>query len=153
MDWGALEAFKVVVLIALAVGLHRFIRRLGTHFAAAIFESTPQLGRHFVALADYAYYLIFAAYILFNVNIERPVRYDAQGSPVGHRWEQTVGAAQVQDSLTSLGGICLIIGVLHGVNVFVLPFVGSVLALRVRLMQGRGPMSELDNRRGQAPTD
>ena len=152
MDWSTLEIFKVIVLIALAVGLHQCIRRLGKHFAAAVFEATPQLGRHFVTLADYAYYLIFSAYILFNINIERPVRYDAQGSPVGHRWEQTVSAAQVQDSLTSLGGICLIIGVLHGVNVFVLPFVGSVLALRVRLMQGRGPISEFDNPPGRAPT-
>ncbi len=137
MDWGTLEAAKVIVLVALAIGLHQLIRRFGTQYAAAVFESTPQLGRHFVALADYAYYLIFAAYILFNINVERPVRYDAQGNPVGHRWEQTVGAAQVQDSLASLAGICLIIGVLHGINVFVLPFVGSVLALRARLLQGR----------------
>ncbi len=152
MDWGTLEVFKVIVLIALAVGLHQSIRRLGKHYAAAIFESTPQLGKHFVALADYAYYLIFAAYILFNINVERPVRYDAQGSPVGHRWEQTVGATQVQDSLASLAGICLIIGVLHGINVFVLPFVGSVLALRARLLQGRASTSEPDDLQARAPT-
>jgi len=30
----------------------------------------------------------------------------------------------------------MIIGILHGINVFVLPFVGSVLALRARLMEG-----------------
>lgn len=141
MDWGTLEGVKVIVLLVLAIGLHRLIRRFGTHYAAAVFESTPQLGRHFVALADYAYYLIFAAYILFNINVERPARYDAQGNPVGHRWEQTVGPAQVQDSLASLAGICLIIGVLHGINVFVLPFVGSVLALRARLLQGRTPIA------------
>ncbi len=152
MDWGTLEAAKVVVLVALAIGLHQLIRRFGKQYAAAVFESTPQLGRHFVALADYAYYLIFAAYILFNINVERPVRYDAQGNPVGHRWEQTVGAAQVQDSLASLAGICLIIGVLHGINVFVLPFVGSVLALRARLLQGRAPSPELERGPATPPT-
>ena len=153
MDWGMLEGVKVVVLVALAIGLHQLIRRFGKQYAAAVFESTPQLGRHFVALADYAYYLIFAAYILFNVNVERPVRYDAQGNPVGHRWEQVVGAAQVQDSLASLAGICLIIGVLHGINVFILPFVGSVLALRARLLQGR-PQATIGETRqaGEPPT-
>ena len=94
------------------------------------------------------------AYILFNMNVERPVRYDAQGNPAGHRWEQTVGATQVQDSIASLAGICLIIGVLHGINVFGLPFVGSVLALRARLMEGRSPASEPKSRGfGGTPAD
>ena len=154
MDWATLEAFKVVVLIVLAVGLHQLIRRFGKHYAAAVFESTPQIGRSFITLADFAYYLIFVAYILFNMNVERPVRYDAQGNPAGHRWEQAVGATQVQDSIASLAGICLIIGVLHGINVFVLPFVGSVLALRARLMEGRSPASDPKSRGfGGTPAD
>ncbi|MDP9071505.1 MAG: hypothetical protein M3N68_09540 [Actinomycetota bacterium] len=71
MDWGTLEAVKAIVLVALAIGLHQLIRRFGTQYAAAVFESTPQPGRHLVALADYAYYLIFAAYILFNHRLAR----------------------------------------------------------------------------------
>ena len=31
----------------------------------------------------------------------------------------------------SIAGICVIIGILHGLNVFVLPFIGRILALRV----------------------
>ena len=137
MGWATLEVIKVAALVVLAVGLHRLIRRVGRGYAAEVFASTPDIGRAFTTLADMAYYLIFAAYILFNVNFERPARHDAQGNFVGYRWGETVGAAQLQDSIGSVAGICLIIGILHGLNVFVLPFVGSVLALRAKLLQGR----------------
>lgn len=138
MHWAALEVLKIVVLVIFAVGLHQMIRRFGKTYAADVFEATPQIGRSFILLADMAYYLIFAAYILFNLHFERPVR-ESDGQILGYRWEEMVGAAQLQDSVFSVAGICLIIGILHGINVFVLPFVGSVLALRARLVQGRGP--------------
>ena len=139
MNWATLELIKVGLLVVFAVGLHQLIRHFGQSYVAEIFETTPQVGRNFVVLADFAYYLIFAAYILLNVHFERPARYDAQGRLVGYVWEETAGAAQLQDSVFSIAGICLIIGILHGINVFVLPFVGSVLALRARLLQERSP--------------
>jgi hypothetical protein len=140
MDWAVLEILKIVILAVLAVGIHRTIRRFGESYAAEVFQTTPHIGRSFVILADFAYYLIFAGYVLFNVHFERPPRFDARGNPVGYQWDQTVGAAQLQESVFSIAGICLIIGILHGVNVFVLPFVGSVLALRARLLEdGRRP--------------
>lgn len=88
-------------------------------------------------LADCAYYLIFAAYVLLNVNFDRPLRLDSLGNIVGYRWDQTVNAVQLQETVFSIAGICMLIGILHGINVFVLPFIGSVLAFRVRLLQGR----------------
>ena len=143
MEWGTLEIIKVLVLVIFAVGLHQLIRYFGKSYAAEVFESTPQIGRSFTILADFAYYLIFAAYILFNVHFERPARFDDRGNLVGYSWTETVGATQLQDSLFSIAGICMIIGILHGINVFVLPFVGSVLALRARLLEGpRGSTSQ-----------
>src|SRR5215212_6992201 len=136
MHWVTLELIKAVVLVILAVGLHRLIRQVGKGYVAEVFGSTPEIGRAFITLADMAYYLVFSAYILFNLNFERPARYDAQGNLVGYRWEDTVNATQLQDSVGSIAGICLIIGALHGINVFVLPFVGSVLALRAKLLGG-----------------
>lgn len=137
MDWSTLELIKIIVLLVFAIGLHQLIRWFGKSYAAQVFESTPQIGRSFLILADFAYYLIFAAYVLFNVHFERPGRFNDQGTLVGYRWEQTVGATQLQESIFSVAGICLIIGILHGINVFVLPFVGSVLALRARLLERR----------------
>lgn len=138
MSWSTLEIIKFVVLVVFAVGLHQLIRHFGKGFVADIFDTTPQVGRSFIILADFAYYLIFAAYSLFNLHFQRPERHDSQGNLVGHLWEETVGAAQLQDTVFSIAGICLIIGILHGINVFVLPFVGSVLAFRERLLQPRG---------------
>ena len=71
MDWWIGELIKILALIILAFGLHQLIRRFGKSYAANIFDSTPQVGRTFLILADVAYYLIFAAYIMFNVNFER----------------------------------------------------------------------------------
>lgn len=137
MDWSTLEIIKVVLLVVFAIGLHQLIRNFGKTYVAEIFEATPQVGRNFIILADFAYYLIFTAYILLNVHFERPAHFDDQGNLVRYQWEGVVGAAQLQDSIYSIAGICLIIGILHGVNVFVLPFVGTVLALRARLLTGR----------------
>ncbi len=122
MDWWILEIIKILALSILAVGLHQMIRRFGKSYVTDIFRSTPQIGRNFLILADLAYYLIFTAYILFNVNFERE-----------KEWAATVNASQLEVFVFSLAGICLIIGGLHGLNVFVLPFIGGVLAFRERL--------------------
>ncbi len=63
---------------------------------------------------------------LFNVNFVRP-----------ESWADQVNPSQLQDSVGSIAGICLIIGILHGINVFVVPFIGSILALRNKLMEPR----------------
>jgi hypothetical protein len=129
MAWWVLELIKFLALIVLAVGLHLSIRRFGKNYVTDIFRSTPRIGRNFLIMADFAYYLIFAAYILFNVKFERE-----------KEWAAMVNASQLEMFVFSLAGICLIIGVLHGLNVFVLPFIGGILALRERL--GAGPQED-----------
>ena len=47
-----------------------------------------------------------------------------------------MNSMQLEEFVFSLAGICLIIGILHGINVFVLPFIGGILALRERLTVG-----------------
>ena len=121
MDWWILELIKVVALIILAVALHQVIRGFGKRFVADLFRSTPQVGRSFIVLADISYYLIFVAYTLFNVHFEQ-----------SEDWAAKVGAHQLEDTVFSFAGICLIIGILHGMNVFVLPFIGSILSFRER---------------------
>ena len=136
MNWQILELLKIVVLIVLAIGLHQWIRRFGKSYTADIFESTPQIGATFLILADVAYYLIFAAYILFDVHFERVYRTLSDGTRLDI-WADQVNAAQLEHFVWSIAGICLIIGILHGLNVFVLPFIGSILALRKKLMEHR----------------
>ena len=125
MDWWILELIKGLSLIILAVVLHRLIRGFGKNYVTDIFRSTPQIARNFLVLADVAYYLIFAAYTLLWVKLQRPID-----------WAAEVNATQLEQFMFSFAGISLIIGVLHGMNVFVLPFIGGIFALRERLGQG-----------------
>ena len=117
MDWQALELLKVVVLIVLAIGLHQFIRAFGKNYTASIFESTPEIERNFRVLADVAYYLIFAAFVLFNVHFEKVYRTLPNGSRVDV-WADQVNAAQLGEAVSSIAGICLVIGILHFVVYF-----------------------------------
>ena len=124
MDWWILELLAFAVLVAIALILGPFIKRFGRSYAADVFRSNPSTGRSFIVLTDFAYYLIFSAYILFSTKIDRPFG-----------WSQTVGAEQVEHSIVRLGGILLIIGLLHGVNLLVLPIIGRLLTLNRRLDQ------------------
>jgi len=124
MSWWIGEILRIVVLVVLAVGIHQFIRRFGKTYTTDVFRYTPEIGRFFLILADIAYYLIFVGYILAWVRFER-----REG------WAATLNADQGQNIVGSIAGICLIIGALHAINVFVLPILGSVLAFRTKVMQ------------------
>jgi hypothetical protein len=129
MDWWILELMVDVALVALALWLGPLIKRFGKGYAADVFRSNPGTGKSFIVLTDFAYYLIFLAFILFTVSYE----------PKG-KWDQTVNAAQMQHETARIGGIALIIGVLHGLNLLALPVIGRMLTLNRRLdMETPGP--------------
>ncbi|MDH3249595.1 MAG: hypothetical protein OEQ47_11565, partial [Acidimicrobiia bacterium] len=131
MDWWILEIIAAVVLGTIALVLGPFIKRFGRSYAADVFRSNPSTGKSFIVLTDFAYYLIFTAYIAFTTTIDRP-----------RDWPATVGAEQVQHNIIRLGGILLIIGVLHGVNLLVLPIIGRLLTLNRRLDQQMRDLGE-----------
>lgn len=122
MDWWILELIWFAVMAGLAVWLGPFIRRFGKAYAADVFRANPRTGKSFIVLMDVAYYLIFLAYILFAVQFE----------PAGS-WEDTVNASQLRDSTARVGGILLIVGLLHGVNVLTLPIMGRIFTLNRQL--------------------
>lgn len=133
MDWWILEIIAAIVLGTLALVLGPFIKRFGRSYAADVFRSNPSTGKSFIVLTDFAYYLIFTAYIAFTTTIDRP-----------RNWSTTVGADQVQHNIIRIGGILLIIGVLHGVNLLVLPIIGRLLTLNRRLDQQMRQLGEQD---------
>ena len=122
MDWWILELIWFVGMVGLAVWLGPFIKRFGKSYAADVFRANPRTGKSFIVLMDVAYYLIFFAFILFTVKFEP----DAG-------WAQTVNAAQRQAVTVRLGGLLLIVGLLHGLNVLMLPMIGRILTLNRRL--------------------
>jgi hypothetical protein len=128
MDWWVLELIWFAGMVFLALWLGPFIRRFGKSYAADVFRANPRTGKSFIVLMDVAYYLIFFAFILFTVQFEP----DAD-------WGETVTAAQLQACTVRLGGILLIVGVLHGLNVLMLPIIGRILTLNRRLDEDTPP--------------
>ena len=122
MDWWVLELITTGLLIGLALWLGPFIKRFGRAYAADVFHDNPQTGKSYIVLTDIVYYLIFTAYILFTVNFEpRPT------------WGLRVLPAQVTYEAARLGGILLIIGVLHGLNIVLMPVLGRLFSLNRKL--------------------
>lgn len=122
MAWWLLELVTFAVLAALALWLGPFIKRFGRAYAADVFRANPGTGKSYIVLTDIVYYLIFTAYILFLTRLE-----PADG------WGSIVSAAQVRESIARIAGILLIIGVLHGVNIVIMPMIGRLFSLNRRL--------------------
>lgn len=122
MQWWVLELIGTVVLIGLALWLGPFIKRFGRAYAADVFRANPATGKSYILLADIVYYLIFGAYILFTLRFERDTN-----------WSEVVNASQLQWEVARIGGILLIIGILHGANIVLMPVLGRLFSLNRRL--------------------
>jgi len=121
MSWWGIELITVGLLVAIVVVLGPVIKRFGRAYAGDIFRGNPRTGKSYLVLMDVAYYLIFSSYILFTAQLTES--RDWHGST----------AEQVQDSIYRVGGMLLLMGVLHGLNVLSLPVVGRLLGLSRRL--------------------
>jgi hypothetical protein len=122
MDWWILEVITAAVLVAIVIVLGPFIKRFGRSYAAEVFRANPSTGKSFIVLMDFAYYLIFGAYVLLTLT------FQPQSA-----WGPTVNAAQFKDETMKVAGILLLMGVLHGVNLLILPIIGRLLMLNRQL--------------------
>ena len=122
MEWWILELITVGVMIAVVGVLGPLIKRFGKAYAAEVFRANPRTGKSYLVLMDFAYYMIFGAYVLFVIKWEPD-----QG------WEQTVNAEQLQGSVVRLGGMLLLMGLLHGLNVLTMPMIGRIFTLNRQL--------------------
>ena len=122
MPWWAMELLTTLILIGMAIWLGPFIKRFGRAYAADVFRANPATGKSYIVLTDIVYYLIFIAYILFTTHFEPD-----------EGWGEIVNAAQFRGSVVRVGGILLIIGLLHGLNIVLMPVLGRLFSLNRRL--------------------
>ena len=122
MDWWVLELITVGVLVVGLAALGPLIKRFGRSYAADVFRANPRTGKSYIVLMDIAYYLIFTAYILFTTVFERQ-----------SGWAETVNGDQLRSETVRIGGMLLIMGILHGANVLSLPIIGRLLGLGRRM--------------------
>lgn len=118
MAWWVLELIVTLLLVAILLVLGPVIKRFGKSYAADIFRSNPRTGKSYLVLMDVAYYLIFTAFVLFTISFERD-----------SAWSQDVGADQLESAAVRVGGMLLLMGILHGLNVISLPVIGRLLGL------------------------
>lgn len=116
MQWWVIELITNIVLVAIAIGLGPFIKRFGRSYAADVFRANPRTGKSYLVLTDVAYYLIFTAFIMFTVTFVERVS-----------WRDSTGT-QLKSELVRVGGMLLIMGILHGLNVVALPIIGRLLS-------------------------
>ena len=124
MDWRILELLTTAILVVIVIVLGPFIKRFGKSYAAEVFRANPGTGKSFIVLMDFAYYLVFGAYVLFTPVLNPP-----------DTWSALANAAQVKDEIVKVAGILLLMGVLHGVNLLLLPIIGRLLMLNKQLDQ------------------
>ena len=114
VDWKAMEVIEAVALVMIMIALGPAIRRFGDGYAGIVFRANPPTGERFIRLLDVAYYLTFGGYVLLTSEFERPI-------------EATLRLGeQVQTGSGRIGGLLLLMGVLHAVTVVVLPLIGLV---------------------------
>jgi len=129
MSWWILELGTTVALVALAVWLGPFIKRFGRAYAADVFHDNPLTGKSYIVLTDIVYYLIFSAYILATAHIEPDPAWSEREFVLTY----DVTGAQIEGVFSRLAGILLIIGILHGLNIVLMPVLGRIFSLNRRL--------------------
>ncbi|HEX9260485.1 MAG TPA: hypothetical protein VF855_13175 [Acidimicrobiales bacterium] len=142
MPWWVLELITNIVLVLIAIVLGPFIKRFGRSYAADVFRANPRTGKSYIVLVDVAYYLIFLSYILFTMSFEPSAD-----------WASEVNAQQLRTEVARVGGILLILGLLHAANVVMLPIIGRLLSMNRQLDDGlpdRAP-GRADRRGGGTP--
>jgi hypothetical protein len=127
MPWWVLEIATTLGLVAIALWLGPFIKRFGRAYAADVFHDNPLTGKSYIVLTDVVYYLIFTAYILFTV------RFEPDNSWSSTNLVTTATAGQLKFEVERIGGILLIIGVLHGLTIVLMPVLGRLFSLNRRL--------------------
>jgi hypothetical protein len=109
----AMELIETIALVSLVAVLGPAIRRFGRGYAHDLWRTTPELPTALLRLLDVAYLLVFGGYILLTTY------FDFGRSTA-------VVAGQVEDMLQRVGGLLLIMGLLHAATIMTLPFIALV---------------------------
>jgi hypothetical protein len=110
-----LELLEAVALVALAVALGPAIRRFGRGFAADLWPVGVSTPASLLRLLDVAYYLVLAGFILLSTQFD----FAAAGTT-------NLLADQVADAVHRVGGLLLLLGLLHAATLLVLPVVALI---------------------------
>ena len=112
-----MELLEIGGLTVMVLVMGPAVRRFGRNYALDLFSG--ELGTRLLAVIDVAYYLVFAGYILMTTQFE--FELGVSGSPASRDLAQQLHEASVR-----LGGLLLLMGLLHAATLIVLPLVALV---------------------------
>lgn len=122
-----LHVVQAVVLVVLVAVLGPAIQRFGRGYATDLWPSTPATATALVRLLDVAYVLVFAGYILltgaFDLETSALVVRDCALADVDC---PNYLPDQMRYTAFRIGGLVLVMGLLHAVTIVVLPLVALV---------------------------
>lgn len=114
VDWRVMELIETVALAMLVFVLGPAVRRLGDGYAGEVFRANPTTGASFLRLLDVAYYLVFVGYLLSTTQLVAP---GLLSLTIGDQLQATAGR---------LGGLLMVMGLLHAMTFIGLPLLGLV---------------------------
>jgi protein-S-isoprenylcysteine O-methyltransferase Ste14 len=114
-----MEVLEIVGLTVVVLVMGPAVRRFGRNYSLDLFPRQSELGTRLLGMIDVAYYLVFAGYILLTTQFE--FELGIAGLPASRDLAQQLHEASVR-----LGGLMLLMGLLHAATLIVLPVVALV---------------------------
>jgi hypothetical protein len=116
--WWALELLTTAILITLILVVGPLIRRFGRIYATSVFTANPPTAQHFLRVLDVAYYLVFSAFVVIETQVvPREEWLGANGTTV-----------HIGSLAQRIGGMLLLMGLLHAITIALLPILGVVFS-------------------------
>lgn len=122
-----LEAVETILLVVLVAVLGPAIRRFGRGYANDLWVTSSTIPTALLRLLDVAYALVFSGFILLTAEFEATgtVPTDRLGCFDPGVTCRSIGA-QLESTAGRVGGLLLVMGLLHAVTLAVLPVVALV---------------------------
>ncbi|MDX2381812.1 MAG: hypothetical protein QNM02_18895 [Acidimicrobiia bacterium] len=116
VHWQVMELIEAIALVVLVFALGPAIRRFGRGYTSDLFTTSRNTGSSMLRLLDLAYFLVFGGYILLSVDLPNSVEIGRM------QW-----AEQLQDAGGRIGGLLLVMGILHAITLVALPLLAFIV--------------------------
>ena len=110
-----MEALEIVVMVSLLLVLGPAIRRFGRGYAQDLWPNNTTMPRSLLRLLDIAYFLVGMGYVLVTTEFQ-----------FGDGLLDDRLAGQLEAAGMRIGGLLLLLGLLHAATLFVLPIVALI---------------------------
>ena len=123
---GVMELVETIALAVLVVVLGPAIQRFGRGYATDLWPASPATAAVLVRLLDLAYVLVFGGYILMTADFDFSAPAELRSECFAVDITCATLGTQVESALQRIGGLLLVMGLLHAVTITVLPVVALV---------------------------